>query len=418
MQPKALLLGLNTPSQSGNLNVEDSVLELKELARTAEINVVQRLIQTRTHPDPKWYVGSGKIEEIKELIKEHSLNLVITDDELTPSQHKHIEEALNVKVIDRTGLILDIFADRASTHEAKLQVELAQLNYLLPRLTRLWTHLSRQTGGIGTKGPGETQLEVDKRRINERISTIKEKLIKVKNHRNIQRHQRKQKPAIMGAIMGYTNAGKSTLLNALTEANILAEDKLFATLDPTTKKLKLDSNDDVVLTDTVGFIQKLPHQLIKAFHSTLEEVILADFILHVVDVSSKDYQIHIKTAQEIIKELKGEEIPQIMVFNKMDRIKDPLLLKSRIKPYAPCVAISAKEGLHLDELKKTIIQELATFRKIMTFTIPYSKMDIKHLLHQNGTILSEEFGEKEITLEVNINQVIGHKIMNSLYRDR
>lgn len=412
-KPRAILIGLDRSFSAIEMAISDSIQELGELANTAQLQVVDIVIQKRDLPDRRHYLGKGKLEELKELIEAKSATIVIADDELTPSQQKELESVLKVKITDRTGLILDIFARRAQTKEAQLQVELAQLEYQLPRLTRLWTHLSRLGGGIGTRGPGEKQLEVDKRQVSKRISTIKDKLKKVKLLRETNRSRREIRPVLTGAIVGYTNAGKSTLMNALTHANVLSEDQLFATLDPTTRKLVLPKGEMVLLTDTVGFIQKLPHQLVTSFQATLEEINHAHFILRVVDLSFNDFEFMIDTTSSLLKELNAEQIPQIFVFNKIDKLKLDQKILEKLNRFKPFVLISAQNNLNLDSLKSEIEKILGLYRKKMDFIIPYSRMDIVSLLHKYGHILEETY-EDQIKLKVDINTILGQKIMGEL----
>ncbi len=408
--PLTLLVALSNPKSHSQWSPLDSIYELSQLAKTAGLQVVQTLIQTREIPHIKYYVGEGKVEEIKALIEEFRITLMIVDDELSPSQNKALETTLNIKVIDRTGLILDIFARNAKTFEAQLQVELAQLEYLYPRLTKLWTHLSRLGGGgVGTRGPGEKQLEVDKRQIRHKITAIKKKLEKIKSHRQVLRQKRENIPAITGAIVGYTNAGKSTLLNTLTKANALAENKLFATLDPTTKPLVLPSKETLLLTDTVGFIQKLPHQLVSSFHATLEEIIEADFLLHVIDASHPKALVFIQTALATLKEIKADHIPQIFVFNKMDQQAQNI--KELSKDFTPHVFVSALEKTGLNDLLKAISNLRESLQTIMEFTLNYSQMNIVNLLHQHGQILEERFEEDQIYIKAKLNEITAQKIL-------
>lgn len=324
-----VLVGVATPKDE-NWLVEDALDELSALAQTAGAQVLSRVVQRRATPDPGTYLGRGKVEELALRCRELGASTVIVDAELTPSQQANLEREMGVKVVDRPGLILDIFAQRAQTREGKLQVELAQLQYLLPRLTGASTALSRLGGGIGTRGPGETKLEVDRRRIRERIAHLEDEVDVIKRQRSAQRRSRQRHGAVLVALVGYTNAGKSTLLNALTRSDVLAEDKLFATLDPTTRKLPPSAlglaggeQPDVLLTDTVGFLQRLPHQLVAAFRATLEEVSDADVLVHVVDASHPQHAEQIKAVHEVLDELEAGDKPTIMVLNKIDRVADP-----------------------------------------------------------------------------------------------
>lgn len=398
---------------------QDSLNELEELALTANIKSQHIIIQNKDHIDRKSYLGKGKLLEVKDLIESsESIEIVISDDELTPNQQKHLEEVLCVKVIDRTGLILDIFASRAQTYEAQLQVELAQLEYNLPRLTRMWTHLSRQAGGIGLRGPGETQLEVDKRQIGKRISTIKKKIEKVKVQRNTTRTRRQEIPMLTGTIVGYTNAGKSTLINQLTKAGVLAEDKLFATLDPTTRRLELPNNEEILLTDTVGFIQKLPHQLVTAFRSTLEEAASAHFIIHVIDAAHPMLLQMIDTSTTILDDLGASEIPKLYVFNKCDKLNDLDQLKKNTEQFQPAIYISATNNKDLTEFKIALSVLLKQFRKTYHYEIPYSRMEISHLIHEHASINSEEFKETHIEINATLNKVTGDKIQAQLLKEK
>ncbi|MGE4170067.1 MAG: GTPase HflX [Candidatus Margulisiibacteriota bacterium] len=417
--PRALLLGANL-SKPSLWSIDDSLNELAELARTADIEVAGKVYQNREAPHPKYYLGPGKLDEIFQRLAQENITLIITDDELSPSQNKAMESFFKIKVIDRTGLILDIFAKHARTHEAQLQVELAQLEYLLPRLTRMWTHLSRLGGGIGTRGPGEKQLEVDKRQIRTRMSALKKKLEVVARTRKTKREKRNLLPVITGAIVGYTNAGKSTLLNALTSAEVLSEDKLFATLDPTTKQLKLASNDSVLLTDTVGFIQKLPHQLVTSFHATLEEVVDAQFLLHVVDVSHPSFPVFIQTSQTLLKSLHADHVEQLFVFNKRDKLKSDELesLQETLAPFKPYVLLSALQPESLPQLREAIEKVLSKHHKQFKLSIPYNRMEMAHLFHQFGKVLEESYEEKNLHLTVDIHKVIGEKLIAQLYEPK
>lgn len=326
---RALLVGAEIASLRSPWPVEDSLDELALLAKTADLEVVGRIFQRLSEPQPKFFIGPGKVKEVAALCEQTQADLIVFDEELSPAQTRNLEEELQTQVIDRTGLILDIFARHARTHEGRLQVELAQYQYLLPRLRRQWTHLERQagTGGtaaggvVGLRGPGETQLEIDRRLIERRIAWLKEQLADVHRHRELYRQRRRQAGMPVIALVGYTNAGKSTLLNAMTGADVLAEDKLFATLDPTTRQVLLPGNIIALMTDTVGFIQKLPPQLIAAFRATLEEIEEADVLLHVVDVTHRNAQEHAQTVEQTLRELGVADKPTLTVLNKIDLLE-------------------------------------------------------------------------------------------------
>ncbi len=346
---RAILVALNTKYLSRE-TVEEHLSELEELAITAGAETVIKLIQDRYAMDPAFYIGKGKAEEIAQLTELNNIDLVIFDDDLTPVQVRNLEKLVNKKIVDRSGLILDIFASRAKTKEAKTQVELAQLQYMLPRLTRAWTHLSKQLGGIGTKGPGETQIETDRRMIRTRISHLKEKLIKIESQRETQSLSRKD--LIKISLVGYTNAGKSTLFNLLTSADVFAEDKLFATLDSTTRSLELNKNQKILLSDTVGFIRKLPPNLVASFKSTLNEVRDADIILHVIDLSHQYYEDHIQVVEETLKEFGGNKKTIIKVFNKVDLVIDKSKINYVLNKYDNSVVISAHRGINISCFKR------------------------------------------------------------------
>src|SRR5918994_527310 len=317
---RAILVGVELPSNKHTISLEDSLEELERLAQTAGAEVTQKFTQQLRSITPATLVGRGKVDEIHAKVDELHPDLAIFDEDLTPAQQRNLELALNVRVIDRSQLILDIFAQRARSNEGKLQVELAELVYVLPRLTRQWTHLSRLGGGIGTRGPGETQLEVDRRRIRERIGHLKRRLKTVERTRTLQRKEREEVPYTTVSLVGYTNAGKSTLMNALTRAGVFVEDKLFATLDPTIRALRLPNGDRVMIAYTVGFINKIPHSLIDAFKSTLEEVSRADLLLHLVDMANPLYEEQSRVIEEVLVEIGAGEIPMVLVPNKVDLV--------------------------------------------------------------------------------------------------
>ncbi len=394
-EERVILLGVATQQ---NDDTEESLEELSELARTAGAVAVAKVIQNRECVHPGTYIGKGKIEEVKELLEELSATGVVCDDELTPAQLKNLEAELSAKVIDRTVMILDIFAKRASTREGKIQVELAQLKYRSSRLVGLRSSLSRLGGGIGTRGPGEKKLEMDRRLIRDRISQLNKELSEVKQARETARKQRSRNPVPVAAIVGYTNAGKSTLLNTLTGADVLEEDKLFATLDPTTRSLELESGQQVLLTDTVGFIRKLPHHLIDAFKSTLEEAKYADLILHVVDASSPyaDAQMHI--VYETLKNLGVKDKPVITVFNKQDKLecKDNILKDFRADQV---VKIAAKTGLGLESLLNTVEIILREQKRYIEKTYTYKEAGKIQAIRKYGQLLSEEYREDGIFIK-------------------
>jgi GTP-binding protein HflX len=350
---KCILIGVATHSENRQ-EVETNLDELSDLAKTAGAVVVARIIQERPRVDPAFYLGTGKSKEIAERVLNEEIDLLIFDNELSSTQVKNLEQLIQVKVIDRTALILDIFAAHARTREARLQVEMAQLNYYLPRLTRQWSHLSRQVGGIGTKGPGETQLETDRRLIRTRIAHLKHELEKIDNQSRTQR--KKSKDLVRVAIIGYTNAGKSTLLNALTNADSRVENKLFATLDTTVRRLNLGAGRMVLVSDTVGFIRKLPATLIASFRTTLSQTIESDILLHIVDISNPHYQEHIDVVREILTDLKIIDKPTILIMNKVDQINDTPVLQEVKAFYPGALFISAKKNIRLDRIKETIIE--------------------------------------------------------------
>ncbi len=381
-------------------SVEDSLSELGTLARTAGAEVVGTMIQRMRHPDVATYIGKGRAQELSEAEKRLGFDLIIFDDELSPSQQRNLGKMLDARVIDRTALILDIFAQHARTREGRLQVELAQLEYRLPRLTGRGVELSRQAGGsrsagaggaggaIGVRGPGETKLEIDRRRIRGRISELREEIEAVREQRKVHRRQRAAQAIPVVAVVGYTNAGKSTLFNALTEAEVPAENKLFATLDPTTRHITLPGNQEALLTDTVGFIQKLPTKLIAAFRATLEEVIDADVLLEVVDVSHENAIEQSETVNEVLHGLEADDKPRVTALNKIDLLDDPSEVDTSLYPNA--VAVSALQKIGLDALGEKIARVLAASMEAVQVTIPYDKSELVELFHRRGHVELEE----------------------------
>ena len=388
---RVILVGV---SQQDGDDAEDSVAELAELVETAGAVVVGTLIQKRENIHPGTYVGTGKVFELEELIEQTGATGIVCDDELSPAQLKNLEEALKTKVMDRTLIILDIFATRASTSEGKIQVELAQLKYRLSRLSRLGPSLSRLGGGIGTRGPGEKKLEMDRRLINSRVAQLNRELKEVQRHREVNRQQRKRSGIPVVAVVGYTNAGKSTLLNHLTNAEVLEEDKLFATLDPTTRILELTNHQKVLMTDTVGFIRKLPHHLIDAFRSTLEEAKYADIILHVVDASNPQMDKQMYIVYDTLRNLEVEGKKIITAFNKTDRIGQPEPLHDFRAERT--VHISAKYGDGLEDLKNILEEILREEKDFLECTIPYRDAGVIQKIREKGELLSEEYREDGI----------------------
>lgn len=382
---KAVLACVDT----GEFDAEVSIRELEELASTAQAEVVGTIIQKRPVYDPATCMGSGRLEELKEQLDTLEVELVIFDHELTGVQVRNIEEILGVRVIDRTTLILDIFAQRARTKEGKLQVELAQQRYRLPRLTGMGTALSRLGGGIGTRGPGETKLETDKRHIRKRIAYLEDELEELKKHRNFARSRRKKDGVLCAAIVGYTNVGKSTLLNALTDAGVLAENKLFATLDTTSRSIELPDGRSVMLIDTVGLIRRLPHNLVEAFKSTLEEAASADVILNVQDLSSAERQEQAAVTEHLLDELGCGDIPKINVMNKLDVALDP----ETVFEDDNTVLISAREQRGFDKLLNAIVKNLPVTARRMKLLIPYANAGFSGKIREDGKIFSEEFVE-------------------------
>ncbi len=378
-------------------DAEKSLDELDELVKTAGAVSVGRLIQNREKIHPGTYLGKGKIEELKELVWELGATGIVCDDELSPAQLRNLEDALDTKVMDRTMVILDIFAGRATTREGKIQVELAQLKYRAVRLVGLRNSLSRLGGGIGTRGPGESKLEIDRRRIHDRISQLKAELEEVKRHREVARQQRERSHTMRAAIVGYTNAGKSTLLNKLTDAGILAEDKLFATLDPTTRVLKLPDGQEIFLTDTVGFIHKLPHHLIEAFKSTLEEAKYCDIILHVVDCSNPQMDLQMYVVYDTLKQLGVQDKEYVTLFNKIDQAEGETVLRDLQADYQ--LKISAKTGEGLEELMDLLGRILRSRKIYLEQVYPYSQAGKIQLIRKYGELLSEEYGEDGISVK-------------------
>lgn len=401
---RAILVGMEYSGLFGisGWSIEDSVEELKQLADTAGAVVVAKFIQKRPKPDPAFFIGKGKVQELALYVQQENIDLCIFDDELSPAQQRNIEQAMGIRVLDRTALILDIFAQRAHTNEGKLQVELAQLQYTLPRIMGKGLSLSRLGGGIGTRGPGETKLEVDRRRIRDRIAYLKECISKVKSVRTLHRSGRNKASVPTVSLVGYTNAGKSTLLNKLTNSDIYAKDQLFATLDPTMRKLNLPDKQQVILTDTVGFIQRLPHHLVAAFQSTLEEVIESDILLHVIDVSHELYQEQSKAVYQVLSEIGVKDKTIITIYNKVDKLPEADGLIHRLEQEENSICISAKSGFNIDKLLELISENLNLKAIEAYFIIPYSDSDKAAKLYNIGTVLEQEYLAEGTKLKVRL----------------
>jgi GTP-binding protein HflX len=384
---RAFLIAVDTGDDEG-WTAEDSLAELASLADTAGAEVVGAEWQNRRHIDPNWYLGKGKAEELVQAKAETGFTLLIADDELKPNQQKALETLLGVKILDRSGLILDIFAQHARTHEGRLQVELAQMEYQLPRLTRLWTHLSRTGGGIGTRGPGESQLETDRRLIRTRIAKLKERVEDVRRQRETTARARDRRLSTTVSIVGYTNAGKSSLLNALTGTEAAkAEDRLFATLDPTSRSVKLGDGQSVIMTDTVGFIHKLPHQLVDAFRATLEEVARADVLLEVVDASDRHAPEHRRTVQQVLDELGAGDKPRLVVWNKADLVEGRTLHPDAPSPVVNGeVLVSAVTGYGMDTLRASLAALLADLWEDVDVILPYQAGELLARIRERGTV--------------------------------
>jgi len=407
---RAIAIGVGT-KRTDREEALEHLDELAFLAETAGAEVVQKIYQSLDKPERATALGKGKLAELQEIVAEDNIQLVIFDDDLSPAQVRNLERELGIKIMDRSGIILDIFAARARTMEAKVQVELAQLQYLLPRLTRMWTHLSKQFGGVGTKGPGETQIETDRRLIRERITHLKEKLATISTQKA---EQRKGREALQRfALVGYTNAGKSTLMNALSDAKVLVENKLFATLDTTVRAIELTSTDDerqhgahkkVLLSDTVGFIRKLPPNLVASFRSTLAETVEADVLLHVVDISHPEFHDHIAAVQETLHAIEAGDKRMLMVFNKIDALADREVLRAAQAEYPESVAISAARGINIAQLKEQMLNIANERHQLVHILLPYSAMkDLAHL-YRVGSIVSRVDGDEGITIEARVEK--------------
>ncbi|MBS3753756.1 MAG: GTPase HflX [Anaerolineales bacterium] len=395
---RALLVGVDLFYDDNLLSLENSLAELRRLADTAGFQIAGQVTQKLDHPNPKTFIGSGKAKEVKRIVQELEVEVVLFDDELSPRHQRELEEILGeeIRVIDRTALILDIFAQHAQTREGALQVELAQYEYRLPRLTRAWTHLVRQAGGgggrtggtagVGLRGPGETQLEADRREIRRRISHLRQELEKVRAHRKRYRSRRKESKIPVVSLVGYTNAGKSTLLNQLSDANVYVANKLFATLDPTTRRVELPDGSPTLFTDTVGFIQKLPTMLVAAFRATLEEIAEADLLLHVLDITHPQVQKHAEAVHQTLVEIEADHIPVIPVLNKIDRLTHPDQARRNLDSFPNAVAVSALHGDGIGDLLQTVKNRLYESYEPVLVELPYNKGELISLFHEEGHI--------------------------------
>ncbi len=428
-QERAFLVGLAIKNQPGLLSIDDSLKELALLAETAGLDVVGQARQTLEHPNPKTYLGSGKIKEIKALAGDLVADIVLFDDELNPRHQRELEKEFgeSVQVVDRTALILDIFAQHAQTREGALQVELAQYEYRLPRLTRAWTHLARQAGGgggrsgsvggVGLRGPGETQLEVDRREIRRRIASLKRELEKVRAHRSRHRERRKNSAIPTVALVGYTNAGKSTLLNFLSDAGVYVADELFATLDPTTRRVTSSKGHPLLFTDTVGFIQKLPTGLIAAFRATLEEIHEADLLLHVVDITHTNAASQAEAVQATLEELQISDIPMVTALNKIDKLPDHKNIFDQIDSFERAVPISALTGDGVDTLLAVIEQEMFEDSQEVTVELPYKEGRLISIFHDHGEIASISYDREHVVINGKLPQRLENEFRPYLLLD-
>ena len=410
---RAVLVGIQEQGTQ-TLEIKEHLDELEELVENMNVGIVDKIVVPLKKIMPHYYIGSGKAEEILEHVKELNGDCIIFDSELSPSQQRNWEKLSKLCVIDRQEVILDIFASRASTREAMLQVQLARMQYSLPRLTRAWTHLSRQRGGAkGTRGEGEQQIEVDRRLVQKRISSLTKELKEVKQQRDTQRKSRKRHELPTAAIVGYTNAGKSSLLNHIAGSNILAEDKLFATLDPTTRKVTLPNNQDILLTDTVGFVRKLPHNLVASFKSTLEEAVIADFLVLVLDISNKHVEEHWETTLSVLKELGADDKDILVAFNKIDLQKDPVFIARARGLFPKGIFISAETGEGVGDLLMQMIKFTKTTNKTLKLHVPPQRHDIIALAHAKGKVLESEYDEHgNNLLTITINCIYEKKFLD------
>lgn len=417
--PRVILVGLDDAGPEGP-GAEESLQELALLVETWGGEVAGSLVQPRREPDPAWYVGRGKVKEIDELARRRRADFVVTDTELSPVQLRNLERELAVDVLDRTQVILEIFARRAHSREGKLQVELARAVYALPRLTGKGVVLSRLGGGIGTRGPGETKLEVDRRRLRERIATLRREIREVGRRRDIQARERREALLPLAALVGYTNAGKSSLFNRLTGSSVFVEDRLFATLDPVVRRLELPGGQTMLLSDTVGFVRKLPHHLIAAFRATLDEVREADILLHVIDASNPGWPDQARAAEDVLADIGVAASPVIYVLNKIDRLAggpseaEATAAAAELGRRAKVVSLSALTGQGVEDLLRVLSGELASRRRVFRLQVPYDRSDLLPLLHDRGRVLRKEYTGDGVILEVELESVLGRRVQASL----
>jgi len=412
LQEAVLLVGIQ--QEKDGLAVKNSLQELEQLALSAGLKVIGKEIQKKAKPDPATYIGRGKAENLQLAVQAAKVDVIIFDDELSPAQQRNLEELMRVKIIDRTMLILDIFAQRAQSNEGKLQVELAQLKYLLPRLLGQGTILSRLGGGIGTRGPGETKLEVDRRRIRKRIADLERRLEMVRKSRSLHRKRWDALNLPVAVLVGYTNAGKSTLMNALTGAGVITEDRLFATLDPTTRLVALPDHRSILLTDTVGFIKKIPHHLIAAFRATLEGTAEADLLLHVVDGSSEQVDEQVIAVNHVLKDLESQNKPMITVINKIDLMENDAALVRLLQKYDPAAAVSAVKNVGIDILLAKIQKMLPGEMELVQLTVPFSQGSLLREIHEKGRVLGENYSSEGVQIEAYVDQRLKNLIKEVL----
>jgi len=402
VRQRALLVGTGIGTRSVEV-AEESLAELARLTDTAGADAVEIVLQRRDHPDSRTYIGKGKAEELRESVKALDIDVVIFDDELSPAQQRNLEKIFEVDVVDRVALILDIFAQHAASQEGMLQVELAQLRYQMPRLRGRGGVLSQQGGGIGTRGPGETQLEVDRRRIQRRVARLERDLSELVRKRGTQRKARMKIPMPNVALVGYTNAGKSTVLNRITEADVLVENRLFSTLDPTTRRLRLSGGEIVLVSDTVGFVRRLPHQLVEAFRSTLEEVGDADLLLHIVDAGAADVIGQVAAVRAVLNEVGASDLPEFMVINKIDTVDDATIAEVR-RMLPDATPVSALTGEGIPDLLELIATQLRSVSNIVELGVPYARGDVLASLHREGEVLVEVHEAEQVRVQVRISE--------------